>query len=76
MGFIRNYIHNHYKSLSICLCIRFKVKLYLDVTEYNIQYTVIIIWYKICVADVSSNGLNHLYILVIDLGSYQFHSVY
>jgi hypothetical protein len=76
MGFVCNYIHNHYKSLSICLSIMFKVILYLDVTEYSIQYIVIIIWYKIYVADLSSNGMNHLYILVIDLGSYQFHSIY
>jgi len=71
MGFVRNYIHNHYKSLSKCLSIRFKVKLYLDVTEYNIQYTVIIIWYKICIADVSSNGMNQLLTLVV-ISSIQF----
>ena len=44
----------------------------MNVTEYNIQYEVITIWYKICFADVSSNGMDHLYILVIDLGNYQF----
>jgi hypothetical protein len=73
MGFVSNYLHNQYENLSICLSTRFKVKLYLNRMQYtgDTNYHSV----PIHVADVYSNGMIQLHILVVDIGSNQFHSI-